>query len=150
MRTSARKQHQYAYMIYENGSNWIVSGTSAAAPAFAAIMALVVEKTGGTGQGSANPQLYSLANAEPNPFHPTLSGNNSVPGVSGFWATGAAYNLAKGLGSVDAAVLAASWDCWIEPAVWSLPWTYARTAFTVRLACSRTDAASTTRAQALW
>jgi hypothetical protein len=97
------------YMIYENGSYWIVSGTSAASPSFAGIMALVVEEMGGSGQGSANAELYSLVDAERNPFHPTLSGNNSVPGVAGFWANGAAYNLATGLGSVDGAVLAGSW-----------------------------------------
>jgi subtilase family serine protease len=98
------------YFVYQNGSNYIFSGTSASAPAFAGIMALVVEKMGGTGQGNANARLYSLVNAESNPFHSTLSGNNSVPGVAGFWANGAAYNLSTGLGSVDAATLAASWN----------------------------------------
>jgi subtilase family serine protease len=98
------------YMVYENGSHWILSGTSAAAPAFAGVMALVVERTGGLGQGSANAELYSLVNADRNPFHATQSGNNSVPGVAGFWANGAAYNLATGLGSVDGAALAGIWD----------------------------------------
>jgi pseudomonalisin len=97
------------YVVYENGSHWIISGTSAAAPAFAGVMALVVERTGGVGLGSANAELYSLVNAERNPFHATLSGNNSVPGVAGFWANGAAYNLATGLGSVDGAALVNGW-----------------------------------------
>ena len=97
------------YIINENGSTWVISGTSAAAPSFAGIMALVVERMGGLGQGSANPKLYSLVNAESYPFHPTTSGNNSVPGVAGFWANGAAYNLATGLGSVDATALLGSW-----------------------------------------
>jgi hypothetical protein len=97
-------------MIEENDSHWIISGTSAAAPAFAGLMALVVDKMGGVGQGSANPRLYSLVNAESNPFHATLSGNNSVPGVAGFWANGATYNLATGLGSVDASALVGSWS----------------------------------------
>jgi len=98
------------YLVNENGSTWVISGTSAATPSFAGIMALVVERMGGLGQGSANPKFYSLVNAESDPFHPTLSGNNSVPGVTGFWANGAAYNLATGLGSVDAATLAGSWS----------------------------------------
>ena len=98
------------YMVYENGAHWIMSGTSAAAPAFAGVMALVVERTGSLGQGSANAELYSLVNAERNPFHATQSGNNSVPGVAGFWANGAAYNLATGLGSVDGAMLVNNWD----------------------------------------
>jgi subtilase family serine protease len=97
------------YMVYENGAHWIISGTSAAAPVFAGLMALVVERTGGLGQGSANAELYSLVNAERNPFHATQSGNNSVPGVAGFWANGATYNLATGLGSVDGAALAGIW-----------------------------------------
>jgi subtilase family serine protease len=97
------------YMINENGSHWIISGTSVAAPAFAGMMALVVERMGGVGQGSANAELYSQVNAGPYPFHPTPSGNNSVPGITGFWASGAAYNLATGLGSVDGAALVNSW-----------------------------------------
>jgi uncharacterized protein (DUF58 family) len=98
------------YALYENGSMWIVSGTSAAAPSFAGVMALVVESIGGVGQGNANPRLYSLLNAAQSPFHPTPSGDNSVPGVGGFTASGTAYNLATGLGSVDGALLVSSWD----------------------------------------
>ena len=97
------------YIIYENGSYWVIAGTSASSPSFAGVMALLVESQGGKGQGSANPGLYSLLNAAKNPFHPTPSGNNSVPGVTGFTASGGAYNLATGLGSVDGAVLVSSW-----------------------------------------
>jgi subtilase family serine protease len=97
------------YLIEENGSPWVIAGTSAATPAFAGIMALAVERMSGVGQGSANARLYSLADSENSPFHRTPSGNNSVPGVTGFWANGAAYSLATGLGSVDAAALIGSW-----------------------------------------
>jgi len=97
------------YVISENGSSWIISGTSAASPAFAGIMALLLQTKGGAGQGNANAGLYPLLNAAHNPFHATPSGNNSVPGVAGFTASGAAYNLATGLGSVDGAVLVSSW-----------------------------------------
>lgn len=97
------------YIIYENGSYWIMSGTSAASPSFAAMMALVVEAKGGKGQGNANAGLYQLVNGAQNPFHSTSAGNNSVPGVTGFAATGAAYNLATGLGSVDGALLVKNW-----------------------------------------
>jgi subtilase family serine protease len=97
------------YVIYENGSYWIISGTSAASPSFAGVMALVVESKGGTGQGNANAGLYPLLNATHNPFHATPSGNNSVPGVTGFTASGGEYNLATGLGSVDGAVLVSNW-----------------------------------------
>ena len=97
------------YVIYENGSYYVISGTSAASPSFAGVMALVVEKQGGTGVGNANAGLYSLLSAAHNPFHATPSGNNSVPGVAGFTASGAEYNLATGLGSVDGALLVSGW-----------------------------------------
>ena len=92
-----------------NGSSWIMSGTSVAVPEFAALMALVIEKQRGAAQGNANPRLYSLVSADQNPFHATPSGNNSVPGVNGFVASGAAFNLATGLGSVDGALLVNGW-----------------------------------------
>lgn len=97
------------YVIYENGTYWVIAGTSASSPSFAGIMALVVEKQGRTGQGSANPGLYALANTARNPFHATPSGDNTVPGVTGFTASGGTYNLATGLGSVDGAVLVGAW-----------------------------------------
>jgi hypothetical protein len=97
------------YIIVEDGSFWAIGGTSAASPSFAGLMALVVQAQGGKGQGNANPGLYALVNAAHNPFHATPSGNNSVPGVAGFAANGAAYNLATGLGSVDGAALVSNW-----------------------------------------
>jgi pseudomonalisin len=98
------------YVVYENGTYFVVSGTSASSPSFAGLMALVVQSKGGAGQGNANAGLYSLVNAQPNPFHATPSGNNSVPGVMGFTANGAAYNQATGLGSVDGALLVSEWN----------------------------------------
>ena len=97
------------YIIVENGNFYVISGTSAASPSFAGVMALVVQSKSGVGQGNANTGLYSLLSASHNPFHATPSGNNSVPGVTGFTASGAAYNLATGLGSVDGALLVSSW-----------------------------------------
>jgi hypothetical protein len=105
------------YIIYESPVGeaaaddglYVISGTSAAAPTFAAVMALLVQSKGGTGVGNANAGLYPLLNASKNPFHATPSGNNSVPGVTGFTASGAAYNLATGLGSVDGALLLSAW-----------------------------------------
>ena len=96
------------YVIVENGTDWIVSGTSAATPSFAALLALVVQSQNAS-QGSANPGLYALLDARRNPFHPTPSGNNDVPGVQGFAASGDVYNLASGLGSVDADLLVSNW-----------------------------------------
>ena len=97
------------YIIVENGSFYSIAGTSAASPSFAGLMALLVQARGGTGQGNANPGLYALAAKSSGPFHPTPSGNNSVPGVTGFTASGGTYNLATGLGSVDGAALVNAW-----------------------------------------
>jgi pseudomonalisin len=97
------------YIVVEDGSYWVIAGTSASSPSFAGVMALVDQAEGGKGQGCANPELYALLNASKNPFHATPSGNNSVPGVTGFTASGGEYNLATGLGSVDGALLVSEW-----------------------------------------
>jgi subtilase family serine protease len=98
------------YFMVEDNAYWVVSGTSVAAQSFAGIMALVTVRGNGKGQGNANPRLYALTSAVPDPFHPTPSGNNTVPGVKGFSADDATYNLATGLGSVDGALLVNGWN----------------------------------------
>ncbi|HJV89487.1 MAG TPA: protease pro-enzyme activation domain-containing protein [Holophagaceae bacterium] len=100
------------YIYAQQGSLGIVGGTSASSPAFAGIMALIVQKTGQR-QGNANVPLYQLGNAQygasgPAVFHDVTIGDNSVPGTTGF-AAGTGYDAATGLGSVDAAALAANW-----------------------------------------
>ena len=105
----------------------VVGGTSASSPAMAGIMAMVNQKYGR--QGQANFVLYPLAQQVPTAFHDiTLGGNNvpCVPGspdcvlgtsgtdkgvytLSGYPAT-AGYDLASGLGSVDANVLVSNWS----------------------------------------
>jgi large repetitive protein len=101
-------------------SAFAVGGTSAASPSFAGIMAIIDQQTGER-QGLANYVLYPLAAAEnfgncnssdrTNPatgsscvFNDVTAGNNSVPGQAGFNA-GTGYDLAAGLGSVNAANL---------------------------------------------
>jgi pseudomonalisin len=97
------------YLICEDGNWYVIAGTSAASPSFAGIVSVVNQKLGGTGQGNANPTLYSMLSAANKPFHSTPAGNNSVPGVNGFTASGASFNLATGLGSVDANLLVNEW-----------------------------------------
>jgi hypothetical protein len=104
---------------------FVVGGTSASTPTFAAIMALVNQKTNSR-QGQANFVLYPLAatqnatsqsaancNSSGPPqstciFNDITQGNNSVPGLSGSSAQ-PGYDLATGLGSVNAANLVNGW-----------------------------------------
>ena len=123
-----------------------VGGTSLSAPAFAGIMAMVVQKTGQR-QGNANYVLYPLAaqsgascasnaaavGSSSCIFYDTVIGNNSVacqwstpncsstvtgqfgvlvePGspTTPAWTTTAGYDLATGLGSVNATNLVNNW-----------------------------------------
>ena len=96
-------------------------GTSAAAPAFSAMMALLVQATGSR-QGQVNNTLYQLAaNKYGTVFNDVTTGNNAVVctsgspncGSNGFTAgydavTG--YDTASGLGSVNAAAMIANWS----------------------------------------
>jgi pseudomonalisin len=104
---------QDAYVVQVQGGIFYASGTSAAAPSLASVMALVNEFAGAA-QGNANPVFYALANQQlstggPAVFHDITSGNNSVPGVTGFNA-GAGYDEATGLGSVDSGLLVNHWS----------------------------------------
>lgn len=101
------------YLVKLNGNLVVFGGTSAASPSFAGLMSLVVQNTGAP-QGNANPRLYALASRQmlaggAAVFHDIASGNNSVPGVTGYSA-GTGYDAATGLGSVDAAQLVLHWS----------------------------------------
>jgi subtilase family serine protease len=89
-----------------------VGGTSASTPSFAGLMALIVQKKGAR-QGNANTVFYPMAAAQyagtgPVVFHDVTSGNNSVPGTTGFSCT-TGYDRVTGLGSVDGAALINNW-----------------------------------------
>ncbi len=96
-----------------------VGGTSAAAPTMAAIMALVNQKYGP--QGQADFVLYPMAAQHLTAFHDVTAGTNAVPcqagspncgstgELSGYNAT-AGYDLASGLGSIDANQLVSNWS----------------------------------------
>ena len=99
------------YIIGLHGGLAVVGGTSAAAPAFAGLMGLVVQSAAAR-QGNANSKFYALAGKQAAGgalvFNDTTSGNNGVPGLAGYNAT-PGYDLATGLGSVDANVLVTHW-----------------------------------------
>jgi Pro-kumamolisin, activation domain len=108
-----------------------VYGTSAATPSFAGVLALVSQKTGAR-LGLANTMLYRIAAAQswapcnssntPNLplssciFHDVTVGTNAVPGEKGYntasetYPATVGYDIATGLGSVNAAELASVWS----------------------------------------
>lgn len=91
------------YMTDDKGGGWrALGGTSLAAPMFAGVVALAAQKNG-EGLGNANPTLYSLA---PTPQDGAKAGivdvTSGVNGTGGYPA-GEGYDLATGLGTIDAA-----------------------------------------------
>jgi hypothetical protein len=113
---------------------YFISGTSASAPSFAGIMALVDDKTGQANtllsrQGAPNYILYRLAatqssypsqcngsNTSTPPattclFNDITVGNNVVPGEVGTeYQANAGYDLTTGLGSVNVTNLVSQWS----------------------------------------
>jgi subtilase family serine protease len=101
-----------------------VGGTSASAPAFAGMLALVEQKTGAR-LGQADYALYDLAKTNyAAVFHDVTSGDNSVNcaestggcaanSIGDFFMTGynasTGYDLASGLGSANAIQLVNNW-----------------------------------------
>lgn len=102
-----------------------VGGTSASAPAFAGMLALVAQAHGSAADnyrlGQVDNVLYQLAQSKYSTvFHDVTTGNNSVPcatsspncGSNGFltgYNAGTKYDLASGLGSVDVSALVSNW-----------------------------------------
>ncbi len=112
------------YMIVYGGANQIVAGTSAATPLFAGILALTEDyllsrgSISKLGLGNINPNLYLLNATVPTAFHDVIIGSNNVAckigtqdcttGIMG-WSAAPGYDMATGLGSVDAYALASNW-----------------------------------------
>lgn len=106
----------------------LIGGTSVSSPSMAAIMALVNQQYGR--QGQANYVLYPLAKQQPSAFHDVTLGSNNVPCQQGTpsctlstlkdntkgdytlgkYYAGTGYDLATGLGSVDAYQLVEKWN----------------------------------------
>jgi subtilase family serine protease len=108
----------------DGSSNFaIVGGTSAAAPTFAAILALVNQYIGNTsamGLGNINPNLYTFATNSPSPYHDITTGDNMVSCTTGTancptgttkigFTAGTGYDQVTGLGSVDGFAFAQAW-----------------------------------------
>jgi hypothetical protein len=113
------------YLVQIEGGLYLVGGTSAGAPALAGIMAILVQRAGSR-QGNPNPRFYAIAAQSPAAYHDIVAGSNAVPcqggsancssrtaGVVGTlngFAAAPGYDLATGLGAVDANALAIAWS----------------------------------------
>jgi uncharacterized protein (TIGR03437 family) len=113
------------YYVFRNNAAVSSGGTSASAPVFAGILALLNQYLVSNGiqsqpgLGNVNPALYRLAGATIGVFHDITAGNNIVPcaigtldcpnGTLGF-NSGPGYDLASGLGSVDVAQFLNQWS----------------------------------------
>jgi subtilase family serine protease len=100
-----------------NGFLDAVGGTSVGPPAMAGIVALINQKYHpSSGSGNINPVLYPLAAHSPTAFHDITTGDNQVPFSPPCVASTQigynalpGYDLATGLGSIDAFVLVTNW-----------------------------------------
>ncbi len=95
----------------------VIGGTSAGAPSFAGLLALLVQKNGRL--GNINPRLYAIAASPQLVFHDIIGGGNVVScevgtlncttGQIGYPAT-IGYDLASGWGSLDANNFVQAWS----------------------------------------
>jgi hypothetical protein len=111
------------YVIVNGGRQVQAGGTSAGAPTFAGMLALVNQAIGAAqpGLGNANPVIYALSQTVPNAFHDITTGDDVVPCRAGTpdcpatppyqygYTCGPGYDLVTGLGSIDAANLVNAW-----------------------------------------
>jgi trimeric autotransporter adhesin len=115
-----------------------IGGTSVASPAFAAIMAIVNQAYGP--QGQADYELYPLAAKTPTAFHDIQAGTNQMPCLAGSpnctngeltgYAATPGYDLASGLGSIDANVLVTNWNSRSKGTATTTTFTPSSTSFT--------------------
>jgi len=93
------------YVIVENGVVRVVGGTSAGAPAFAGVLALMLEHLQSDGLGHVLPRLYALATAAARGERPAVF-DDVVAGTNGFDAA-PGFDLASGWGTPRASALLA-------------------------------------------
>jgi uncharacterized protein (TIGR03437 family) len=121
----AASPNHAGYQVYVYGALYLIGGTSASAPAMAGVVALLNHYLTSNstlakpGLGNINPELYRLAQSPNNIFHDITTGDNAVrcalgtPNcVEGFvgYRAGPGYDLATGLGSIDAYNLVTQWS----------------------------------------
>jgi hypothetical protein len=113
---SASADPSHGYVIYwtyvdpvTNTSNpgfYVIGGTSAAAPLWAALLADISSSCPPQHWGSINSTLYGLVASGITLFRDITSGNNDLFGAGGY-AAGTGYDMATGLGSPQGGALSA-------------------------------------------
>ena len=113
------------YMVINANGQRATGGTSAGAPSFAGVVAMLNQYAVSRGAqaqpglGNINPELYRLARTTTNVFHDITQGDNLVPCTEGSpgcvngslgFAAGPGYDLATGLGSIDVYNLVTQWN----------------------------------------
>jgi hypothetical protein len=116
---SADADPSTGYDVLWNGQWYLMGGTSAAAPTWAALAGLANSSAacGGRTVGFANPALYQAAStAYASYFNDVASGDNSYGGLSGF-SSGGGYDMVTGLGSPKGGAIAAALcgSNWVPP-----------------------------------
>ncbi len=100
---------------FAQGQVFASQGTSAAAPLWAAVWAMIDQSQGGAGISNGAEMLYSIGQSQQAgafaaaPFHDITTGNNAGPRTQGYSA-GPGYDLVTGWGTPDVANLIAAWN----------------------------------------
>lgn len=133
---------------------YLFGGTSIAAPQLAAMITLWNQKAGNAlGSGNINPILYKAAQSTPGAFHDITTGSNAVVCKSGSpdcvssgsgyvmscCSAGPGYDEATGLGTVDAAAMAAVW-----PSIQSANASFSLAAYPTAVSVTAGSSATTT------
>jgi kumamolisin len=85
------------YQVLVDGQKGVIGGTSAVAPLWAGLVALLNQKIG-SAVGYLNPLLYSLPAAS-RAFHDITTGNNDITGNNGAYKAGPGWDACTGWGS---------------------------------------------------
>lgn len=103
---AANADPKTGYQIQVNGASEVAGGTSAVAPLWAALTAIINESLGAA-VGFWNPQLYGAVNSA-SALNPITEGNNITNNSTSQWLAGPGWNPCTGLGSPNGnAILAA-------------------------------------------
>jgi len=90
------------YQVRANGRDTVIGGTSAVAPLWAGLVALINQRLADLGKkpaGFINTLLYNPANASA--FRDIVKGNNDIDGTLGRYKAGQGWDACTGLGTPD-------------------------------------------------